>query len=64
MTAAQLETEGLALLAQEHELLEALARLRLTPNDRPAHAAHHARLAAHDERIRAYRYALTHPTPE
>jgi hypothetical protein len=64
MTDAQLETERVALLAQEHDLLEAMKRLRLTPNDRRAHAAHHARLAAHDDRIRAYRYALTHRTPE
>jgi hypothetical protein len=62
MTDAQLEAERNALLAEEQELLHALARLRLTPHDRRAHAAHRSSLAAHDERIRAYRYALAQRT--
>jgi len=60
MTDAEIETERVALLVAEQELLAALPRLRMSADDRPAHAAHRARLAARDERIRAYRHALAH----
>jgi hypothetical protein len=58
MTQAELEAERLALLAEEHELQEAHQRLHLTPNDRPAHAAHRERLKAHAARARAFRDAI------
>jgi hypothetical protein len=55
---AELEAERLAILAEERMLLEAQKRLRLTPEDREAHAAHLERLRAHTERVRACQAAL------
>jgi hypothetical protein len=58
MTDAELEAERLALLAEERDLAQAHQRLHLTPDDRPAHAAHRERLKAHAARARAYRDAI------
>jgi hypothetical protein len=58
MTDAELETERLALLAEEHELQEAHQRLHLTPDDCPAHAAHRERLKTHASRARTFRDAI------
>jgi hypothetical protein len=58
VTDAELDAKRLALLAEERALLEAHARLRLTPNDRSGHASHHERLKAHLARVRAFKDAL------
>ena len=58
LTDAELETERLALLTEEHERQEAHERLHLTPDDRAGHAAHHERLNAHATRVRAFKDAL------
>jgi hypothetical protein len=58
MTDAELEAERLALLAEERDLDQAHQRLHLTPDDRPAHAAHRERLKAHAARARALRDAI------
>ena len=58
MIDAELEAERLALLAEERNLDESHQRLRLTPHDRPAHAAHRERLKAHAARAGAFRDAI------
>jgi hypothetical protein len=58
MTPAELETERLALLAEERALLDAHERLHHTPDDRLGHHQHHERLKAHAERVRVFQAAL------
>ena len=58
MTDAELETERQSILAEEQALEDAQEHLRLTPDDREAHAAHHERLKTHIERVRAFKEAI------
>lgn len=51
MTDAELEAERAAILAEEHELVDAHERLHLTPDGREAHAAHREPLQADTERV-------------
>jgi len=58
MTDGEIEAERVALLAEEQALMAVQERLRLTPDDRPAHAAHRERLKAHTARVGAFKDAL------
>ena len=48
------DAERAALLAEGESLVKAHDRLRLTPADSPAHAAHRERLRIHHGRVRSH----------
>jgi hypothetical protein len=48
------------LLAEGEALVREYERLRLTPADRPDHAAHSDRMRLHRNHVRAYLHDLRH----
>jgi hypothetical protein len=60
MIRAALQAKRLALLAEGEALVREYERLRLTPADRPDHAAHSDRMRLHRNHVRAYLHDLRH----
>jgi hypothetical protein len=54
ITKAAPDPERAALLAERDSLVKAHDRLRLTPTNSPAHAAHRERLQIHHGRVRSH----------
>ena len=54
ITKAATDAERAALLAEGESLVKAHDRLRLTPANDPAHAAHRERLRIHHARVRSH----------